>query len=113
MKKAKIISRAELSKIPSVRTREREGYRSRRPLRHRRTRLGTNPARTDSDKDGFGDFEELKNGFNPLGKGRLPINEKFAEKYRNAHLRLASQNDSVWFVSSKTAKRTLITKLQT
>ena len=70
MKKAKIISRAELSKIPlslsglgNGKDTDRDGLSD---MAERA--LGTNPARADSDKDGSG-FAELK--ANPL-KGRLP-----------------------------------------
>lgn len=33
---------------------------------------GTDPLKADTDGDGFNDGEELKNGYNPLGDGRLP-----------------------------------------
>lgn len=37
----------------------------------------------DSDSDGYQDGDEVKNGYNPLGKGILEINEKFFDKLPN------------------------------
>jgi len=34
-------------------------------------RLGSNPDNPDSDNDGYTDSEEVKNGFNPRGRGKL------------------------------------------
>ena len=34
-------------------------------------KLGTNPNKVDTDNDGHPDGEEVKNGYNPLGKGEL------------------------------------------
>jgi len=34
-------------------------------------KLGTNPNKSDSDGDGFKDGDEVKNGYNPLGPGKL------------------------------------------
>lgn len=33
-------------------------------------RLGTDPHKADTDGDGYGDWVEVKNGYNPLGKGK-------------------------------------------
>jgi len=44
--------------------------------------LGTDPLKTDTDSDEYSDKEEVFGGFNPLGKGMLPIDTKFAEKYK-------------------------------
>jgi len=34
-------------------------------------RFGTDPYKTDTDGDGFDDLAEIKNGYNPLGEGKL------------------------------------------
>lgn len=36
---------------------------------------GTNPNKADSDGDGFKDGEEVDNGYNPLGPGKLDLNK--------------------------------------
>jgi hypothetical protein len=36
-------------------------------------RLGTDPRKTDTDDDGFSDAEEVRNGYNPLGGGKLGV----------------------------------------
>lgn len=37
--------------------------------------IGTLPNKADSDEDGFTDLEELNNGYNPLGEGKLVFKE--------------------------------------
>lgn len=32
---------------------------------------GTDPARADTDNDGYSDYDEVQSGYNPLGEGRL------------------------------------------
>jgi len=45
--------------------------------------LGTNPLKADTDGDGYGDFTEVDNLFNPLGAGALIADTDIAE-YQNA-----------------------------
>lgn len=35
------------------------------------TYIGTDPAKADTDDDGYNDGEEIKNGYNPFGPGKL------------------------------------------
>ncbi len=44
--------------------------------------LGTDPLKADTDGDGYNDKEEVLGGFNPLGQGMMPIDKKFADKYK-------------------------------
>lgn len=44
--------------------------------------LGTDPLKADTDNDGYSDKEEIYGNFNPIGSGVLPIDTKFAAKYK-------------------------------
>jgi cell division protein FtsL len=44
--------------------------------------LGTDPLKADTNGNGYNDREEIVNGFDPVGKGRLPIDFNFAAKYK-------------------------------
>jgi cell division protein FtsL len=46
------------------------------------TALGSDPLKTDTDGDSYGDKEEVVGGFNYLGQGMMPLDIKFAEKYK-------------------------------
>ena len=53
-------------------------------------RLGTDPDKADTDKDGYDDGEEVKNGRNPLGRGELesevsPIDEAILQNKTLEH----------------------------
>ena len=54
-------------------------------------RIGTNPNKIDTDEDGFSDGEEVKNGYNPLGDGKLeedkisPIDEAILQNKPLGH----------------------------
>jgi len=37
------------------------------------TYIGTDPTKADTDGDGYNDGEEIKNGYNPFGPGKLKI----------------------------------------
>ena len=47
--------------------------------------LGTNANNSDTDGDGYGDFEEIKNGYNPLGDKKYTEGERegVKEKIKN------------------------------
>ncbi len=53
-------------------------------------RIGSDPNEADTDGDGFGDGEEVKNGYNPLGEGELkdkvsPIDEAILQNKSLGH----------------------------
>ena len=69
------------------------------------TALGTDPLKADTDNDGYNDREEVIGGFNPLGQGLLPIDVKFAEKYKGKIvLNRRGQVFYAWYVAQD-AKR--------
>lgn len=72
--------------------------------------LGTNAKATDSDDDGYKDAEELNNGYNPAGAGRVTANQNlgtylnttfnFSTLYPTTWNRtIASTDDSVMFTA--------------
>lgn len=53
----------------------------------------------DSDKDGYNDKQELKNGYNPYGVGKLVTDQKFtAKNYGKIFLQVESRGEA-WYVS--------------
>lgn len=38
-------------------------------------KIGTSPKKQDTDGDGYEDGDEVKNGYNPCGEGKLPIRD--------------------------------------
>jgi len=62
--------------------------------------LGTDPLKTDTDSDNYSDQEEVFGGFNPLGKGLLPLDKKTGDKYRGKIL-LNQKKDIIyaWYVA--------------
>lgn len=67
--------------------------------------INTNASLADSDHDGFSDYTEIMAGFNPLGKGKLPYNEKFSQKQAGKILIQTEQNGEAWYVEPERAKR--------
>lgn len=67
--------------------------------------LGTDPAKADTDGDTFNDKEEVLNDYNPLGAGKLPIDQKFANQYKGQVLLQVDGKGEAWYVSPKDGKR--------
>jgi hypothetical protein len=61
--------------------------------------LGTDPNKADTDGDGYDDKTELLAGFNPLGEGRLPIDEKYANSQNGKILIQVERDNQAWFIS--------------
>ena len=57
--------------------------------------LGTAPDSRDSDGDGFDDFSELRNLYNPAGSGHLIVNSNIS-KYSNGTYKYAIHHPSQW-----------------
>ena len=57
--------------------------------------LGTAPGSRDSDSDGFDDFSELHNLYNPAGSGHLIVNANIS-KYSNGTYKYALYHPSQW-----------------
>ncbi len=67
--------------------------------------LGTDMRLDDSDHDGYKDGEEIKNGFNPLGEGKLVFDEKLADKLRGRILLQVESHGEAWYVNPNDNKR--------
>jgi|GEM_PF-1059099 len=67
--------------------------------------LGTNYRQTDSDRDGYDDYEEAIGGFNPNGNGRIGFNQTFAAKYSGRILLQVEGRGEAWYVNPINKKR--------
>jgi hypothetical protein len=67
--------------------------------------LGTDPFSSDSDGDGFSDRTELENGFNPLGEGRLPIDEQLTERLSGRIVLQVGNRGQAWYINPRDGKR--------
>lgn len=61
--------------------------------------IGTNPFLSDSDNDSYNDLLEVLNHYDPLSKGRLPINEKLSKKLAGKLLLDTQGNGELWYVN--------------
>ncbi|MEI6378409.1 MAG: hypothetical protein WCO55_02020 [Candidatus Falkowbacteria bacterium] len=60
--------------------------------------LGTDPQKADSDGDGYSDSQELKNNFNPIGAGSMPVDNIFASKMEGKILLQVESKGEAWYV---------------
>jgi hypothetical protein len=67
--------------------------------------IGTDPYNTDSDLDGFNDYQELSNNYNPLGQGILSYDLDFSKNQSGRILLQVEQNGEAWYVSPDNQKR--------
>ncbi len=75
--------------------------------------LMTNPFAKDSDGDGFGDFEELKNGYNPLSDDQTKIiDNDFAKRLAGRILLQVENGGRAWYVNPQDNLRYYLGKPQ-
>ena len=67
--------------------------------------LGTDPLNPDTDYDDYSDFEELQNGFNPLGAGPITTDQSLVSKVKGKILLQVEDNGEAWYVNPADAKR--------
>ncbi len=61
--------------------------------------LGTNSDNSDTDGDSYTDKEEILQGFNPAGEGKLPLDEQYAAQMKgNIFLQVDGSNEA-WYVA--------------
>ncbi len=61
--------------------------------------LGTNLDNSDTDGDSYTDKEEILKGFNPVGEGKLPLDEQYAAQMKgNIFLQVDGSNEA-WYVA--------------
>jgi len=62
--------------------------------------LGTDPNKADTDNDGFDDKREVITGYNPVGKGMLPLNPKYVQSVKGRILLQIEGDKSAWYVAN-------------
>jgi hypothetical protein len=67
--------------------------------------IKTNAENHDSDQDGYNDYEELANNFNPLGPGALKIDNTFADKMKGRILLQVESRGEAWYVNPSNGRR--------
>jgi len=67
--------------------------------------LGTDKNKADSDGDGYKDKEEIINGYNPLGAGKLPLDQKFVNSNKGKILLQMESRGEAWYVNPNDGKR--------
>ena len=61
--------------------------------------IGTNPFNSDSDGDSYSDALELKNHYDPIGPGRLPIDINFAKQLAGKFLLQVEGRGELWYLN--------------
>jgi hypothetical protein len=72
--------------------------------------LGTNPAKADSDNDGFDDKSEIINNYNPLGAGKLPIDINFSKKNAGKIFLQVESRGEAWYINPADNKRYFLSR---
>ncbi|MCK4554609.1 hypothetical protein KAU19_06670 [Candidatus Parcubacteria bacterium] len=67
--------------------------------------IGTNPQNSDSDNDGYDDKTEIANNYNPLGAGKLNIDENFIRANLGKIFLQTEQNGQAWYINPTNKKR--------
>lgn len=67
--------------------------------------LGTNTTQTDSDKDNYTDKDEVVNGYDPRGAGRLKSSFSFSQKNKGRIFIDVSSKGASWYVNPTDAKK--------
>jgi len=67
--------------------------------------LKLNPLESDTDKDGYDDQEEILNNYNPQGKGKIKIDQKFILKNLGRIFLQVENNGEAWYLDPIEQKR--------
>jgi hypothetical protein len=67
--------------------------------------IGTDPNNSDTDGDGYQDSNELNNGFNPSGDGKLGYDSKFANRLKGKILLQTESKGEAWYINPKDGRR--------
>lgn len=67
--------------------------------------LGTNPQKSDTDKDGFFDYEEVTKNYDPSGSGRLNIDPIFTKLHSGKIFLQVESKGEAWYLSPTDQKR--------
>ncbi|MEK9165764.1 MAG: hypothetical protein AAB525_02805 [Patescibacteria group bacterium] len=61
--------------------------------------IGTDKNNMDSDGDGYGDKDEIINGYNPKGTGKLPIDNNFTKQQLGKILLQVENKGEAWYIN--------------
>jgi len=67
--------------------------------------LGSDSFNKDSDGDGFNDYEEVLNGYNPIGSGKIKHDLNFAKKNAGKIFLQVENKGEAWYVNPVDNKR--------
>ncbi|MBU4257108.1 thrombospondin type 3 repeat-containing protein [Patescibacteria group bacterium] len=67
--------------------------------------IGADTNNSDSDGDGYLDGEEARNGYNPLGKGKMAIDNNLTETVKGKILLQVESRGEAWYLNPKDGKR--------
>lgn len=67
--------------------------------------LGTNLNNPDSDGDGYNDGIEVKSGYNPLGSGKLAVDNSLTNRLKGRILLQVQSKGEAWYLNPKDNKR--------
>ena len=67
--------------------------------------LGTDMYDHDTDNDGYSDGEEIENGYNPKGSGKMDLDLALANKLRGRILLQVESRGEAWYVNPGDNKR--------
>jgi uncharacterized protein YkwD len=67
--------------------------------------LGLDKFKKDTDEDGFTDYEEVKNGYNPTGAGVLPIDLSFSRRQAGKIFLAVERHGEAWYVNPIDGRR--------
>lgn len=67
--------------------------------------VGTDPTKADTDSDKYSDKDEMLRGYNPLGAGKLPIDQNFTRANSGKILIQIDGQKEAWYINPKDLKR--------
>ncbi|OGF24128.1 hypothetical protein A3H09_04190 [Candidatus Falkowbacteria bacterium RIFCSPLOWO2_12_FULL_45_13] len=67
--------------------------------------LGTDPAKADSDNDGYDDKTEIANSYNPLGQGRIALDENLIKQLQGKILLQVESSGAAWYLNPADHKK--------
>lgn len=67
--------------------------------------LGTDMYDHDSDDDGYDDGTEVENGFNPLGAGRMELDQALADNLRGRIVLQVESRGEAWYIDPQDGRR--------
>lgn len=67
--------------------------------------LGTDPNKKDSDGDGHSDFDEINNGYNPLGSGKINIDLNFSKNNSGKIFLQTEKSGEAWYINPSDLKK--------